>query len=98
MNADNPSFRTPEESRRSEEYFEIKKQLTKATEQIDLLNEEALSRIGVITQLEVRLEMAEEFVGKLEEFLANEPCNQEWFSPCEPCEWRKKIAKWRGGK
>lgn len=47
----------------------LKSQLTKATEQIDLLNEEALSRIGVITHLETKLKKAEELIAKLEESL-----------------------------
>ena len=47
--------------------YSLKSQLTKANELIDLLNEEALSRIGVITHLETKLGKAEELIGKLRE-------------------------------
>lgn len=46
--------------------YSLKSQLTKANELIDLLNEEALSRIGVITHLESKLEKVEELIGKAE--------------------------------
>lgn len=79
--------------------YSLKSQLTKANELIDLLNEEALSRIGVITHLETKLGKAEELIGKLEKSLKYIADTKDPFAEAEQIEARdalEEIAKWRG--
>lgn len=79
--------------------YSLKSQLTKATELIDLLNQEALSRIGVITHLETKLGKAEELIGKLESALKISALGETQFDGVEAMHSARQaleeIAKWR---